>query len=112
MKIDVTQIIVAFIGVLGTIITVYIIPYFKSKTNNTQWNNILAWTKAGVQCAEIIYAGVGRGAEKKAYVEKYITDMCNQAGIKINVDTVEVAIENAWKALELDEKENVIATNT
>ena len=111
MKIDITQIIVAIISVLGTFVTVYIIPYLKSKTNNTQWNNILAWTKAGVQCAEIIYTGAGRGVEKKAYVEKYITDMCNQAGIKVNVDTVEVAIENAWKSLGLDKKEDVITAN-
>jgi len=103
-NIDVTQIIVAIIGIIGVVITTYVIPYLKSKTSTTQWDNILNWATAGVQCAEILYNGVGRGEEKKAYVEKYIQDMCNKAGIKIDADSVTVAIENAWKGLGLDVK--------
>ena len=106
MKIDVTQVVVALIGILGTIITAYVIPYLKSKTNTTQWSNIIVWAKAGVQCAEIIYNGVGKGNEKLAYVEKYITDMCNKAGIKVDADTIRIAVENAWKTLGLDIKAN------
>lgn len=103
-NIDITSIVVALIGVLGTVITTYLIPYFKSKTTTTQWDNIMAWAKAGVGCAEILYNGVGKGKEKREYVEKYILDMCSKAGVKVNSDEVRVAIENAWKSLGLDNK--------
>ena len=38
-------------------------------------------------------------------MSEYITNQCLAHGIKIDMDTVRVAIENAWKALGLDKKE-------
>ena len=40
MTIDVTAIVVALIGVLGTVITTVLVPYFKSKTTESQRDNI------------------------------------------------------------------------
>ena len=37
-------------------------------------------------------------------MSEYITKQCAAHGIKIDMDTVRVAIENAWKALGLDKK--------
>lgn len=104
MNIDITQIVVAVIGLLGIIITSVIVPLIKSKLTNSQWETILNYALAGVQAAEIIFNAQGQGEEKMRWVSEYITKQCAAHGIKIDMDTVRVAIENAWKALGLDKK--------
>lgn len=104
MNIDITQIVVAVIGLLGIIITSVIVPLIKSKLTNSQWETILSYALAGVQAAEIIFNAQGQGEEKLRWVSEYITKQCAAHGIKIDMDTVRVAIENAWKALGLDKK--------
>ena len=54
-----------------------------------------------MQAAEIII-GAGKGEEKFAWAKEYIEAQCKAHGIKIDMDTVQVAIENAWKELGLD----------
>lgn len=90
MNIDITQIVVAVIGLLGIIITSVIVPLIKSNLTNSQW--------------ETIFNAQGQGEEKLRWVSEYITKQCAAHGIKIDMDTVRVAIENAWKALGLDKK--------
>ena len=104
MNIDITQIVVAVIGLLGIIITSVIVPLIKSKLTNSQWETILNYALAGVQAAEIIFNAQGQGEDKLRWVSEYITKQCAAHGIKIDMDTVRVAIENAWKALGLDKK--------
>lgn len=100
-----TQIVVAVIGLLGVILTSVVVPLIKSKLTNSQWETILNYALAGVQAAEIIFNAQGQGEEKLRWVSEYITNQCLAHGIKIDMDTVRVAIENAWKALGLDKKE-------
>ena len=104
MNIDITQIVVAVIGLLGIIITSVIVPLIKSNLTNSQWETILNYALAGVQAAEIIFNAQGQGEEKLRWVSEYITKQCAAHGIKIDMDTVRVAIENAWKALGLDKR--------
>lgn len=104
MNIDITQIVVAVIGLLGIIVTSVIVPLIKSNLTNSQWETILNYALAGVQAAEIIFNAQGQGEEKLRWVSEYITKQCAAHGIKIDMDTVRVAIENAWKALGLDKK--------
>ena len=105
MEVDLTQIVVAVIGLLGVILTSVVVPLIKSKLTNSQWETILNYALAGVQAAEIIFNAQGQGEEKLRGVSEYITNQCLAHGIKIDMDTVRVAIENAWKALGLDKKE-------
>lgn len=105
MNIDITQIVVAVIGLLGVILTSVVVPLIKSKLTNSQWETILNYALAGVQAAEIIFNAQGQGEEKLRWVSEYITNQCLAHGIKIDIDAVRVAIENAWKALGLDKKE-------
>lgn len=105
MNVDITQIVVAVIGLLGVILTSVVVPLIKSKLTNSQWKTILNYALAGVQAAEIIFNAQGQGEEKLRWVSEYITNQCLAHGIKIDMDTVRVAIENAWKALGLDKKE-------
>lgn len=108
MNIDITQIVVAVIGLLGVILTSVVVPLIKSKLTNSQWEAILNYALAGVQAAEIIFNAQGQGEEKLRWVSEYITNQCLAHGIKIDIDTVRVAIENAWKALGLDKKEEAV----
>ena len=102
MNIDITQALVAFIGLIGVIITSVIIPYFKSKTTKEQWDTIRAWTKTAVNAFETIYNGAGRGEEKKEAVKEYLEKMCADKGIKIDADTIDLAIQDAWDMLGLN----------
>ena len=97
MNIDITEIVVAVIGLLGIIITSVVVPLIKSKLTNSQWETIKNYALAGVQAAEIIFNAQGKGEEKLEWVTEYIEAQCKAHGIKIDMDTVRVAIENAWK---------------
>ena len=107
MNIDITQIIVTAIGLAGLILTGIVIPslrsWLKSKVTNAQWETIKNYALAGVQAAEIMI-GAGNGEKKFEDAKKYIEKECAAHGIKIDTDTVERAIENAWKQLGLDKK--------
>ena len=41
MTIDITQIVVAVLGLLGLIITTVLVPWIKSKITNEQWQMIV-----------------------------------------------------------------------
>lgn len=101
MNIDITQIVVAVIGLLGLVVTSVLVPLIRTKINAEQWDTIYNYAVAAVQAAEIII-GAGKGAEKFAWAKEYIEAQCKAHGIKIDMDTVQVAIENAWKSLGLD----------
>ena len=109
MGIDVTEVVVALIGFLSIIITSVVFPLIKSKLTNSQWETIKNYALAGVQAAEIIFNAQGKGEKKLEWVTKYIEKQCKAHGIEIDMDTVRVAIENAWKDLGLDKKHNINA---
>lgn len=91
MTIDITAIIVAFIGLVGTILTTVLIPYFKSRTTAEQRDNIYFWAKLAVEAAEKIFKETGMGKEKKAYVIKFL----EEHGIILDEDQIDVVIESA-----------------
>ena len=92
MEIDITQIAVGVTGIISAIVTGVVIPLIKSKVTNEQWVSIQNYALAGVQAAEILI-GAGNGKQ------------CAAHGIKIDTDTIQIAIENAWKNLGLDQKQ-------
>ena len=91
MTIDITAIIVAFIGLVGTILTTVLVPYFKSRTTAEQRENIYFWAKLAVEAAEKIFKETGMGKEKKAYVIKFL----EEHGIILDEDQIDVVIESA-----------------
>lgn len=112
MGIDVTEVVVALIGFLSIVITTVVFPLIKSKLTNSQWETIKNYALAGVQAAEIIFNAQGKGEKKLEWVSKYIEAQCKAHGIKIDMDTVRVAIENAWKDLGLGKKHQVSSTQS
>ena len=101
--VDVTQIIVAVIGLLGIIVTTIVAPLIKAKTTTAQWANVVVWTKAAVQAAEVIYKGSGHSEEKRNYVIEWVMTKAKKHGIKVDVDAVRIALENAWKQMKESE---------
>ena len=104
MNIDITEIVVAVIGLLGIVITSVVVPLIQSKLTNSQWETIKNYALAGVQAAEILI-GAGNGIKKFEKAKQYIEKQCAAHGIKIDTDTIQIAIENAWKDLGLDHKQ-------
>ena len=103
-SIDVTELVVALIGVLSIFITSVVFPLIKSKLTNSQWETIKNYALAGVQAAEILI-GAGNGIKKFEKAKQYIEKQSAAHGIKIDTDTIQIAIENAWKDLGLDHKQ-------
>ena len=91
----------AGLGLLGLGVTSVRGLVSRTKINAEQWDIIYNYALAAVQAAEIII-GAGKGEEKFAWAKEYIEAQCKAHGIKIDMDTVQVAIENAWKELGLD----------
>lgn len=89
--IDITQIIVAVIGLLGALITTVLIPYVRAKTTQAKWDNAMYWVKLAVEGAEKIYKDQGLGKMKKQYVEKFLADH----NVKLDPEQIDVAIEAA-----------------
>ena len=101
---DVTNVIISIVGVIFAVMVYVIFPLIKSKVTNEQWESICNYALAGVQAAEILI-GAGNGAQKFEKAKDYIEQQCAAHGIKIDADTIQMAIENAWKALGLDQKQ-------
>ena len=100
--IDITEIVVAVLGLLGLIVTTVLVPWIKSKMTNEQWQMIVNYAYAGVQAAEIIFNAQGQGEAKFEWTADYIEQQCAAHGIKIDGDTIKVVIESAWIEFGLD----------
>lgn len=98
--VDLTQIIVAVLTLVISLITAYLVPYLKSKVSSEQLDTIKFWVNIAVEAAEMIYTGTGRGQEKK----EYVTNFLNSKGFSLNIEEVENLIEAAVMELKLEQK--------
>lgn len=106
MNIDITQIVLAVIGLLSAVLTGFIIPWLKSKidiNSGKVTENQAAMLKlvinTAVKAAEQLYNSEA-GQEKKAYV----VNLLKEQGIKVELPEIDAAIEAA--VLELHRKIN------
>jgi len=93
--IDLTPIINAVIAIAAAVATAFLIPWIRSKTTEGQRKELAAWIKIGVAAAEQLYAGQGRGEEKKAYVLKFLADN----GYSVDLESINAMIEAAVQQL-------------
>ena len=91
--IDITPIVNAVIALLAAGVSVFLIPWIKSKTTDAQRKELLEWVKIGA--AEQLYEGQGRGEEKKKYVLEFLASM----GFTVDEEAINVAIEAAVNQL-------------
>jgi len=93
--IDITPVINAVIAIIAAVITAFLVPWIKSKTTEQQRKEIGAWVKIAVAAAEQLYKGAGRGAEKKAYVIKFL----KKNGFTVDTEAIDAMIEAAVQQL-------------
>jgi len=96
MQIDLTQILVAVITVLGGIVIRYLIPLLKEKTTREQRELINSMIDIGVYAAEQTM-NTETGAAKK----QYVLDLLKGAGYDVELGEVDAAIEAAVKNLKI-----------
>lgn len=97
------EIILALIPVVGTILTVYIIPLIKEKVGNEKLAKYEYWASMAVNCAEMIFKEQGMGADKKEYVVNFLNDMFNKKKVVITKEQIEILVESAVKEMKLNE---------
>lgn len=88
---DMTKIIEAIITLLVALITIFVIPYIKSRLSADELAEIMKWVKIAVEAAEMIYKESGMGKEKKKFVENFLTEH----NIKVDVEQLDALIESA-----------------
>ncbi len=91
MQIDLTQVIVALIGLISIIITSCLVPYLKSRLTVSQYQSLVGWAKIAVEAAEKMFTESGTGEAKKKYVKTFLTEK----GFVLNDTEVDVVIESA-----------------
>lgn len=89
--IDITPIVNALMAVIVVLITVYLIPWIKSRTTEQQRQEINAWVKIAVMAAEQLYKGAGQGKQKK----QYVLDFLAGKGLTLDMDMINNMIEAA-----------------
>ncbi len=89
--IDLTEIIIAVIGLLFAAANIYLIPMLKQKLSAEKYSEIQIWVNIAVKAAEMLYVGSGRGEEKKAYVLEFLKNK----GITLDIASIENMIEAA-----------------
>jgi hypothetical protein len=99
--VDLTQIFVALIGLVFSLVSVFLIPYIKQKVSAEKLDTVKFWVNIAVEAAEMIYTGTGRGAEKKAYVVEFL----NSKGFTLNTEEIDNIIEAAVLELKITQKE-------
>lgn len=95
---DYTLLFEGVLTILFALVTMYVIPWIKTKVSAEELAEIIKWVKIAVQAAEMIYKESGMGEEKKAYVKTFLEDK----GIKYDERQIDSMIESA--VLELKEQ--------
>ena len=91
MAIDITQILVLFIEILASIVSVFVVRYLRSKLSSEQMELLSAAVNTAVYGAEQIFKGTGLGQKKKEYVVNYL----RENGYDVDTEAVNAAIEAA-----------------
>lgn len=94
--VDLTPILEALIALVGAAITVFLIPWLKTKMTNEQFAKVQAFVQTGVFAAEKLY-GAGNGDKKLKYVE----DFLQTKKIKLDTKTLKAMVDAEVKKLEL-----------
>ena len=98
MNLDLTQIVVALIGLLGIIITSVAVPMIKANTSVKTQTIITNIIKTAVYAAQQIYTSE-QWREKKDFAMEQVLKGLEQYGIALDTESVSDAIEAALKEI-------------
>ncbi len=88
---DYTLLFEGVLTILFALVTMYVIPWIKTKVSAEELTEIIKWVKIAVQAAEMIYKESGMGEAKKAYVKTFLEDK----GIRYDERQIDSMIESA-----------------
>lgn len=107
MTIDLTQIILAVITLLGAVITGFLIPWLKNKLTDHQYDMLATLIRVGVFAAEQLFT-TEQWKEKK----QYVVDLLAENGYTVDATAVDALIEATVRELRIEQggkKEEVAA---
>lgn len=114
MTVDITSIVVAVLGAIGTVLasllTTYLVPWLKSKFTESQITTIYGLIEDGVKAAETLFPNSGTGSQKFQYVMDSVKAACEKLHMTFDETTVKNAIQAVWN--DLYNKSNPAATQT
>jgi len=95
---DLTPIINAVIALVAVLITAVLVPWVRARTTAQQRDNLQVWVRIAVSAAEQLFAGSGRGAEKKKFAKNFL----RSRGFKVNDRDVSEAVHAMLEAAVLE----------
>jgi LL-H family phage holin len=98
------SLILAIVPILGTIITLYVIPFIQSKTDIVKLDKYKEWVTLAVKCAEMLYTESGQGIDKKQFVLEYMNKLFNSKKTIITSEQLEILIEAAVRDIKVNEQ--------
>ena len=98
MTIDLTQIILAVITLIGGIIARYLIPWIKDKLDDRQYTVFATLVRVGVFAAEQLFTSE-QWKEKK----QYVVDLLLENGYTVDTTAVDALIEATVRELRIEQ---------
>ena len=88
---DITNIIKLVFAILSAVLTYFVIPYIRAKTNDSELESLKSYIRAAVHAAEMLYKESGMGKNKKEYVVEYLKEL----GYSVDINEIDALIEGA-----------------
>lgn len=92
---DLTKLAQAIISLAAGIVSLYLVPWLRSKLTNEQLSKAKSWVQIAVYAAEKLY-GAGNGDQKLAYAEEIL----RKHGIRLDTATLKAMIDAQIKEME------------
>lgn len=90
MEFDMTEVVVALIGLLSTVITCFLVPLLKKKMDKSERELLATLIKTAVYAAEQVFNGTKLGKDKKDYVFRFLKEQ----GIDVEDEKLKLQINN------------------
>ena len=98
MTINLTQIILAIITLIGAIISRYVIPWIRNKLTDQQYDALTVLVRVGVFAAEQIFTS-DQWKEKK----QYVVSLLEENGYTVDTTAVDALIEATVRELRIEQ---------
>ena len=98
MTIDLTQIILAIITLIGALITRYLIPWLKNKLTDHQYDALRVLVRTGVFAAEQMFK-----SEEWKEKKQYVVDLLLENGYTVDETAVDALIEATVRELRIEQ---------
>ncbi len=102
-----TQIALMVISVIGALVSAYVIPYIKSKTNKSDWDKLIEFVKIAVRCANQIYTPEQWEDKKKYVVNQVQAFILTSLKIELTVEQINTIIEGVVNEIKKMDGNNI-----